>query len=393
MCLLIADGSLMAITVAGIFDDRGMSYVGLTILDFAAGGSRGAGGNQPPRKISGIRSVNSFASGVLNGHPLVIYRSRETLSSNLRLLVAIKTTELSYKWEQPQRRTLDRINTFGGGKEESSITGLFREYAKIPLAKGYEGINFFNNSTNLSHSKIAMATHSNFEMISFREKTISESIPDFKRPDMASIAARLEVQKPLGMFAVSVTEYLCYQNCGIYVTKPLFGDSIKNSACVFLGEAKSAAAYDNYLVLFHDDFVEIRELDSSRLKQVITGKDIRCLDDGTRGPKAQVPLRTLKFAMMDPKKPQCHIMLAMVLNDQNEGAPDNRADVQDTSPRRETKEPELPSIVVTDTVAHQEGRSNAPTLLEPEGSEDAAARRRKRRSARTQESTGSVDFT
>jgi hypothetical protein len=274
-----------------------------------------------PRKISGIRSVSSFASGVVNGYVLVIYRSRETLSSNLKILVAIENTDPLYNWELPQRRTLDRINPFGSGKEDSNIAGLFREYASIPLSKDYHGINFLNsasssNSPNFLDSKIAMATHSIFEIISFAEKTTIGSMPDFESPEIASITARLEQQKPLGMFTVSETEYfLCYQKCGIYVYNYDPSRTSRSGTCEFLGEAKSAAAYENYLVLFNDEFVEIRELDSGKLRQIISGKDIRCLDDGTRGANAQGPLRTLKFAMTDPTDARFQIMLHMILKD------------------------------------------------------------------------------
>lgn len=40
---------------------------------------------------------------------------------------------------------------------------------------------------------------------------------------------------------------------------------------------------DQYLVLFNDEFVEIRDVMNGKLFQIIAGQNIRCLDDAQGG--------------------------------------------------------------------------------------------------------------
>jgi hypothetical protein len=51
----------------------------------------------------------------------------------------------------------------------------------------------------------------------------------------------------------------------------------------FVGRAKKAALVDNYILLFNDDFVEIRDVLNGELRQVIAGQNLRCLDDAQGG--------------------------------------------------------------------------------------------------------------
>lgn len=100
----------------------------------------------------------------------------------------------------------------------------------------------------------------------------------------------------------------------------------------FVGRAKTAAMYGAYLVLFDSDFVEVRNAENGRLRQVIAGSDVRCLDGGTNpqgaGANAMATMspmggmsgagltgRTLKVAMAHPDVPGNQIVLEMVLND------------------------------------------------------------------------------
>lgn len=41
--------------------------------------------------------------------------------------------------------------------------------------------------------------------------------------------------------------------------------------------------FGQYLLLFNDDYVEVRNVENGRLRQIIVGRDVRCLDYGFRG--------------------------------------------------------------------------------------------------------------
>ena len=106
------------------------------------------------------------------------------------------------------------------------------------------------------------------------------------RKRLKLISARLQVEfkdlKPLGMFRLGEAEFLVtFEECAVYVNK--HGDISRGVVMEFVGRAKAACLYNQYLILVDDDFVEIRDAQNGRLKQVIAGKDIRLLDDGGGG--------------------------------------------------------------------------------------------------------------
>ena len=81
----------------------------------------------------------------------------------------------------------------------------------------------------------------------------------------------------------------------------------------FVGKAKSAALYGPYVLLFDQDFVEIRNAFNGRLRQVISGRDVRCLDDGLGGGSGGT--RTVKVGLQHPQVERCQIVVELVLNE------------------------------------------------------------------------------
>ena len=64
-----------------------------------------------------------------------------------------------------------------------------------------------------------------------------------------------------------------------------------------------------FVQIFGDnDFVEIRNADNGRLRQVIAGKDVKCLDDGSG-------VRRVKMSMQHPEIDKNQIVLELVLNE------------------------------------------------------------------------------
>lgn len=81
----------------------------------------------------------------------------------------------------------------------------------------------------------------------------------------------------------------------------------------FVGKAKACAHYPPYVLLFDSDFVEIRNADNGRLRQVISGRDVRCLDNGQGGGSAGQ--RTIKLAMVHPAAESRQLVLELLLNE------------------------------------------------------------------------------
>jgi hypothetical protein len=139
------------------------------------------------------------------------------------------------------------------------------------------------------------------------------SIPmDIDSSDVSAIAQRLNGQKPLGMFKLSDQEFLlAYEMCAVYVNK--HGEISRSVIMEFVGKARQAALYGRYVLLFDTDFVEVRNANNGRLRQVISGRDVKCLDDGLNGGSAGK--RTIKVGMQHPDEARSQILVELVLND------------------------------------------------------------------------------
>jgi hypothetical protein len=241
---------------------------------------------------------------------LVFYKKKENLSSTFKVL------------EPVFQKASEKKSRLPFGKKFSGNTEFFREFDEFYIPTECFTMNLF-------HSYIAISTSKGFELMTL-DKKVPMSIPDLKNPSIGIIAARLREQKPLGMFRLSDSEFLlCYEECGVYVDK--HGEVSRSVIMEFVGKAKTAAMYGAYLVLFDRDFVEVRNAENGRLRQVIAGRDVRCLDYGinplgvgaanshmsagygSSGGGAEQ--RTLKLAMMHPEISGNQIVLEMVLNE------------------------------------------------------------------------------
>ena len=182
---------------------------------------------------------------------------------------------------------------------------------------------------------IAIATARGFELMTL-DKKIPMSIPDVKQPAIANIASRIRDQKPLGMFRLNTQEFLlAYEDCAVYIDK--HSDVSRSVIMEYSGKlkkAKGATMYGQYLLLFNEDYVEVRNAENGRLRQIIAGRDVRVLDYGVRGPTGGFygqggngydPLAnggeigvaskgTVKICMAHPEVAGQQIVLEMLLN-------------------------------------------------------------------------------
>ena len=199
-----------------------------------------------------------------------------------------------------------------GGKTE-----FFRDFDEFYIGTECMGMNMF-------HSTLAISTQKGFEVMTLDKKQ-PVSIPDLSPEHVGAIAQKLGGQKPLGMFRLSDQEFLCvYEECAVYVNK--HGDISRSVIMEFVGKARQAAMFDKFVLLFDSDFVEVRNAQNGRLRQVIWGKDVKCLDDAQGGVASQSVgtglavvgggmARTVKLSMQHPELEKVQIVVELVVNE------------------------------------------------------------------------------
>jgi CNH domain len=186
----------------------------------------------------------------------------------------------------------------------SGKTDFFRDFDEFYIPTECMGLNMF-------HSSLAVCTQKGFEILTLDKKQ-PISIPDLEASHVQMIATRLQGQKPLGMFRLSEQEFLlCYEECAVYVNK--HGDISRSVIMEFVGKARAAALYGPYVLLFDPDFVEIRNAQNGRLRQVIAGRDVKCLDDAMVGGTAGS--RTVKLSLQHPEVEKLQLVCELVVNE------------------------------------------------------------------------------
>ncbi|KAJ5637214.1 hypothetical protein N7490_007093 [Penicillium lividum] len=277
-----------------------------------------------PQKLSGNREVGFFVAGRMKDRYLVLYKKRDGLSSTFKVLEPVIQKSSSSKSRLFQSRR--------------SQTEFFREYDEFYIPAESYGINMF-------HSSLAISTQRGIEVLTLDKKQ-SWSVPDFRAettPDaidtLHGIAHRIKDLRPLGMYRLSESEFLvAYEECAVYVNK--HGDVSRSVVMEFVGSAHTACLHGKFLILFNDDFVEVRNAMNGRLRQVIPGHNVVCLDDGSKLPGSfgqanasgisaqnifngangiSTNQHTVKICMQHPEFERSQIVLELV---ENEGQKD-----------------------------------------------------------------------
>ena len=311
VCLIIADRSLISYPLDVV----------APVSNFPAPAHDSP--RRAPQKLA--KDVSFFAAARMKERMLVFYKKKEGVHNTFfKVLEPVfhKTTEKKSRWLGSGRK--------GGG---SGTTETFRDYDEF----------FFPTecySLNLFQTYIVVSTAKGFELLTLDKKQ-PMSIPDLKQPAIANIAARIRDQKPLGMFRLNDQEFLLtYEDCAVYVDK--HGDVSRTLIMEYSGKqrkSRGATLCGQYLLLFNEDYVEVRNAENGRLRQIIAGRDVRCLDFGARGPTgttatppphqhAQSPSgpipgaesvvdskTTVKISMAHPEIAGMQIVLELLLND------------------------------------------------------------------------------
>ena len=254
----------------------------------AAGANASDSSRKAPQKLSGNRDVGFFTTGRMKDRTLVFYKKREGLSSTFKVLEPVY-----------QKSATSTRSRFGLKK---GTTEFFRDFDDFYIPSESYAINLFQSS-------LAVATTRGVEVLAL-DKKLPLSIPDLRGPEVASIATRIADQKPLGMFRLSDNEFLLvYEEVGIYVDK--HGDVSRAVVMEFVGRAKQACLHGStYLVLVDvgSGFVEVRNAVNGRLRQVVSGRDVKLLDDGGVG-------GSVKICMQHPENERQQVVVELIVNE------------------------------------------------------------------------------
>lgn len=262
--------------------------------------------HKAPQKLSGAKDVHFFVTGRMKDRTLVFYKKRDGLSSIFKVLEPILAVPPSL-----HRRTLFRTT------HSNPHTIAFREYDDFYIPADCSSLSLFNHSLAISIASSSTSSSSaasksgqtGFIIMNLDKKT-TWAVPDLKAPHVTTIAAHLNACDALAILRLDENEFLCvYDECAVYINK--HGDVSRSVVMEFVGRAKAACLIDGFLVLFDSDFVEVRDATNGRLKQVIAGRDVRCLDDG-RGGIGVGGSRTVKFALQHPEYVGCQVVMELV---------------------------------------------------------------------------------
>lgn len=243
-------------------------------------------------------NVAHFVTCRMKDRFLIIYKKKEGANSVFKVVEPIfqKATEKKAK-------LFGRRGLLGGG-----VTEFFRDFDEFYVPTESFGLNTFNKT-------IAISTARGFELLTLDEKTPSTIPGNSHDPAWPEFGPKLQgfLNRPRGMFRLDEHEFICvYEEACVYIDS---NGNLNRSECYFKldGKAKSATKFKNYLVVFHDDFVEIRDVRSGRSRQIIEGRDIRCLDPGDMGRDGAH--RNVKFAMTHPEHPRVQLLVELNLKE------------------------------------------------------------------------------
>jgi hypothetical protein len=301
ICLLIADKSLISYPLDVV----------APVSNFPAPAHDNP--RRAPQRLA--KDVTFFATARMKDRMLLFYKRKEGMHNTFKVLEPVF-----------QKATEKKPRLFGGSRRGGAgSTESFRDFDEFYLPTECYSLNLFQ-------TYIAVASAKGFELLTL-DKKVTQSIPrDLSLPAIANIASRVKDQRPLGMFKLNDQEFLLtYEDCAVYVDK--HGEISRTLIMEYSGKqkkAKGATMFGQYLLLFNDDYVEVRNAENGRLRQIIAGRDVRCLDYGFRGPTGgaglpQAPTGggptvkdskgTVKICMSHPEIPGGQIVLEMLLND------------------------------------------------------------------------------
>lgn len=313
VCLVLADKALISYPLDVI----------APVSNFPAPTSESP--RRAPQRLA--KDVSFFAIARMKDRTLMFYKKKEGMHNTFKVLEPVF-----------QKASEKKTRFFGSkrGAGNAGATESFRDFDEF-----YLPIECY--SLNLFQTYVAVSTAKGIEMLTLDRKQTMSVPRDLTSASTANIAARIRDQRPLGMFRLNDQEFLlAYEDCAVYADK--HGEVSRTLIMEYSGKQKKARAatmFGQYLLLFNEDYVEVRNAENGRLRQIIAGNDVRCLDYGFRGPTGgdnasataasntvgspvspigQVPTGqeskgTVKIGMTHPEVAGMQIVLELQLND------------------------------------------------------------------------------
>ncbi|KAK7437358.1 Rho guanine nucleotide exchange factor [Stygiomarasmius scandens] len=234
-----------------------------------------------PEKISGYNEVQFFSAGMVHGRTFVIYVRKKGRNNIIRAIEAVQV-------EWPEVHTTSTGSRFNLRRTNSK--SLFNSFKDFEIASEPYDLMFFMD-------KMVLMCTNGFQIIDLMNLE-SEIVPRQENPRYAQLVDRWEFVKPLGVIRVTDEEFLlCYTGqflaflwwydelmgsleFGLYVNN--HGDPSRTTASIeWEGTAERVAFYESYVLLFDSCFIEIRQIHTGHLVQIIRGKNISCFWNGT----------------------------------------------------------------------------------------------------------------
>ncbi|KAH8103797.1 CNH domain-containing protein, partial [Cristinia sonorae] len=204
----------------------------------------------PCQKLSGDKDVCFFRIGRMNNRSLVIYMKKKRWDSVFRVLEPV-TNKL--KAPDPQ-------DTW------------FRVFKDFFITGDAHDLDFLK-------ARLVLVGSTGFEILDLIDFK-SVVIPVCDDPPLPEILKRCKGSRALAMVRQSEEGFLlCYDDFGIYVNRQ--GEPVDPVQLVeWEGKAEYVAQKGPYILLFNPQFIEVRNVQSGRLVQIIAGVGVRCLWDG-----------------------------------------------------------------------------------------------------------------
>ncbi|KAJ7777436.1 Dbl-like domain-containing protein [Mycena metata] len=223
-----------------------------------------ANATQTPQKLNG--NVQFFSVGSLLGRTLVIFMKRKNVDSIFHVVEPIID-----KINERAKAPAGIGSRFGFRQPKSD---WFRPYRDFFLPCESFDVMFLK-------ARIAILCTKGFEIMDLLDFK-SVTIPQREDPRLANLAKRCEACRPMGMFRSTDEEFLLvYNEFGLYVNK--HGDPSPSrpvGTVEWEGTAERVAFHAPYILLFDTRFIEVRDVETGRLAQIIPGNDMHCLWDG-----------------------------------------------------------------------------------------------------------------
>lgn len=166
---------------------------------------------------------------------------------------------------------------------------------------------------------LVVRSDTRFDILTLDDKRPVSITADLTNLYTATIAKLLKDQTPIGAFRLPTSTIssssrllpseeflLCFDERAVYVTKR--GVISRSTVIEYCCKARRAAIYGQYILLFHEDFVEIRDAQNGLLRQVIGGIDLKCLND-VQGQNEKV-----KVSLQHPYDERIQLVVELVLS-------------------------------------------------------------------------------